>query len=115
MRINYHVFLLQNREDLGVYNFTRVYGPSLGVFVSDPVIYRFVKKDFFKNVRFEGEINYLFLLGNKDAPSTPEFYIGTYYDLDRYRFSLGYRRYTIRDSDIKESYNDIEMSAGYKL
>ena len=45
-RMNYHVFLLNNREDQGVYNFTRVYGPSLGVFVEDPVIYRFWKAEF---------------------------------------------------------------------
>jgi len=112
-RINYHVFLLQNQEDIGVYNFTRIYGPSFGIFVSDPVIYRFVKKDFFKNIGIEGEIDYLFLIGKKDAPYSPELYIGTYYDLNRYRFSLGYCRYTIKDADVKESYNDIELSAGY--
>jgi hypothetical protein len=115
-RLIYHVFLLQNREDQGVYNFTRLYGPAIGVFVSDPVVYRFLKKNFFRNLGFEGEFTYLFLIGaGDDAPSSPEFYIGSYYDLKRYRFSLGYRRYTIRTSDIKENYNDIELGAGYRF
>jgi hypothetical protein len=115
-RLIYHLFLLQNRENQGVYNFTRLYGPAFGVFVSDPVVYRFLKKNFFRNLGFEGEFTYLFLIGGgDDAPSSPEFYIGSYYDLKRYRFSLGYRRYTIRTSDIKENYNDIELGAGYRF
>jgi len=111
-RLNYHIFLLQNRESEGAYNFTRIYGPSIGVFFSDPVLYRFIKKDFFKNVGFEGEMNYLFLLGKGSPPRSPEWYIGSFYTLNRYQFGLGFRSYSLRTSDIKETYRDIELSAG---
>ncbi len=112
-RLNYHLFLLQNRESEGAYNFTRVYGPSVGVFFSDPVLYRFIKKDFFKNIGFEGEMNYLFLIGKGSPPRSPEFYIGSFYTLKRYQFGLGFRSYSLKTSDIKETYRDIELSAGY--
>lgn len=112
-RAGFHFFTLQNREAAGAYNFKRIYGPSFGVFLSDPVIYRVLKKDFFKDIGFEAELNYLFLVGQDGAPSAPELYIGAYYDLNRYRFSLGYRFYSIRQKSIKENYNDIELGAGY--
>jgi len=112
-RLNYHIFLFQNRESEGAYNFTRIYGPSIGIFFSDPVLYRFIKKDFFKNVGFEGEMNYLFLLGKGSPPWSPELYIGSFYTLNRYQFGLGFRSYSLRTSDIKETYRDIELSAGY--
>ena len=112
-RAGYHFFTLQNLKSEGAYNFTRIYGPSFGIFLSDPVIYRVLKKDFFKNIGFETEINYLFLLGQAGAPSAPELYMGAYYNLDRYRFSLGYRFYSIRQESVKENYNDIELGAGY--
>ncbi len=112
-RLNYHLFYLQNLMAQGAYNFKQINGPSIGVFVSDPVIYRFIKNDFFRDFGFEGEFNYLFLLGQGVAPSSLEFYIGTYYNLKRIRFSLGYRLYSINKGSISESYHDIEVSAGY--
>jgi tetratricopeptide (TPR) repeat protein len=114
-RLSYHFFTLQNLMTEGVYNFKQIYGPSLGVFVSDPVVYRFVKNDFFKNFGLEGEFNYLFLIGQGTAPSSLEMYLGAYYNLDRYRFSLGYRLYSISKESINESYSDIEISAGYRF
>lgn len=114
-RLNYHLFILHNRAEHGVYNFTRVYGPSLGVFISDPVVYRFLKKKLFENLGFEAELNYLLLLKRGDPPKALELSIGSYYDLSRFRFGLGYRRYSIRNSDVKENYNDIELSVGYRF
>jgi tetratricopeptide (TPR) repeat protein len=115
-RLNYHLFLLNNREDQGVYNFTSLYGPSLGIFFEDPVIYRFWKVSFLRSFGFEGEFNYLFIIGQgADAPSASEWYLGAYYDLKCYRFHTGYRRYRIRNDDVKEAYNDIELGAGYRF
>ena len=115
-RLNYHLFVLNNRKDLGVYNFTRLYGPSLGIFIEDPVLYRFWKADFLRNVGFEGDFNYLILIGQgDDAPSSSEWYLATYYELKRCRFSIGYRRYCIRDSSVKETYNDLEAGVGYRF
>lgn len=115
VRLNYHIFLLQNRESEGAYNFTRIYGPSIGVFIDDPVLYRFIKRNFFKNVGFEGEMNYLFLIGTGSPPRSPEWYLGSYYTLKRYQFGIGFRSYSLRTSDIKETYRDIELSAGYRF
>jgi hypothetical protein len=112
-RAGYHFFTLQNLKSAGAYNFTRIYGPSFGIFLSDPVIYRFLKKDFFKDVGIEMEFNYLYIVGQAGAPSAPELYIGAYYILNRYRFSLGYRFYSIRQENVNENYNDIELGAGY--
>ena len=115
-RLNYHLFLLNNREDQGVYNFTRLYGPSFGVFAEDPILYRFWKADFLRDVGFESGFNYLFLVGQGDsAPSSYELFVATYYDLKQYRFHLGYRRYSIRDSSVRETYNDLEAGAGYRF
>jgi tetratricopeptide (TPR) repeat protein len=114
-KLNYHFFTLQNLAEAGAYNFKQIYGPSIGIFVSDPVIYRFVKNDFFKDFGLEGEFNYLFLMGQGTAPSSLELYLGAYYNLDRYRFSLGYRLYSISKESINENYSDIEISAGYRF
>jgi hypothetical protein len=114
-RLSYHFFTLQNLMTEGAYNFKQIYGPSLGIFVSDPVVYRFVKNEFFKNFGLEGEFSYLFLVGQGTAPSSLEMYLGAYYNLDRYRFSIGYRLYSISKESINESYNDIEISAGYRF
>ena len=114
-KLIYHFFTLQNLAEAGAYNFKQIYGPSIGVFVSDPVIYRFVKNDFFKDFGLEGEFNYLFLMGQGTAPSSLELYLGAYYNLDRYRFSLGYRLYSISKESINENYSDIEISAGYRF
>jgi tetratricopeptide (TPR) repeat protein len=115
-RLNYHLFILNNRESLGVYNFTRVYGPSLGFFIEDPVLYRFWKKPFLRSFGLESEFNYLFLLGGgSEAPSSSELYLGAYYDLKRYRFHGGYRYYGVRNDTVKETYNDIELGAGYRF
>ena len=115
-RLNYQVFALNNRENLGVYNFTTVYGPSIGLFIEDPVLYRFWKKPFLKSFGMESEFNQLFIFGkDDDAPSTTEWYIGAYYDLKRYRFHTGYRFYRIRNDAVKETYNDIELGAGYRF
>jgi hypothetical protein len=115
-RLNYHLFMLNNREPLGVYNFTRVYGPSFGLFFEDPIVYRFWKREFFKGFGFEGDFNYLILVGQgKDAPRVSELGLGLYYDLKRYRFNLGYRRYTVKNDAVRESYNDIELMAGYRF
>jgi tetratricopeptide (TPR) repeat protein len=114
-RLNYHFFTLQNLLEQGAYNFKQIYGPSLGIFISDPVVYRFVKNDFFKNFGLEGEFNYLFLIGQGAAPSSLELYLGAYYDLERFRFSLGYRLYSIATEAINETYNDIEVGAGYRF
>jgi hypothetical protein len=115
-RLNYHFFLLNNREPLGVYNYTSVYGPSLGLFFEDPIVYRFWKREVFRNFGLEGDFNYLVLIGQgKDAPTASEWSLGMYYGLNRYRFSLGYRRYTLRKDDVRESYNDIEIVAGYRF
>jgi len=115
-RLNYHLFVLNNREPLGVYNFVRVYGPSLGLFFEDPVLYRFWKREFLKQFGFEGDFNYLVLVGKgKQAPRASEWSLSAYYDLKRYRFSLGYRRYALRNDAVRESYNDIELTAGYRF
>ncbi|MBN2325422.1 MAG: hypothetical protein JXQ30_16980 [Spirochaetes bacterium] len=114
-KLNYHFFTLSNLMTEGAYNFKQIYGPSIGVFVSDPVIYRFVKSDFFKNFGLEGEFDYLFLIGQGTAPSSLELYLGAFYDLDRYRFSLGYRLYSISKESVNENYSDIEISAGYRF
>lgn len=114
-KLNYHFFTLQNLAEAGAYNFKQIYGPSIGIFVSDPVIYRFVKNDFFKDFGLEGEFNYLFLMGQGTAPSSLDLYLGAYYNLDRYRFSLGYRLYSISKESINENYSDIEISAGYRF
>ena len=64
----------------------------------------------------EGDFNYLVLIGQgKDAPTASEWSLGMYYGLNRYRSSLGYRRYTLRKDDVRESYNDIEIVAGYRF
>ncbi len=114
-KLNYHFFTLQNLMTEGAYNFKQIYGPSIGIFVSDPVVYRFVKNDFFKNFGLEGEFDYLFLIGQGTAPSSLELYLGAFYDLDHYRFSLGYRLYSISKEGINEHYSDIELSAGYRF
>jgi hypothetical protein len=114
-KLNYHFFTLQNLMTEGAYNFKQIYGPSIGIFVSDPVVYRFVKNDFFKNFGLEGEFDYLFLIDQGTAPSSLELYLGAFYDLDHYRFSLGYRLYSISKEDINEHYSDIELSAGYRF
>jgi hypothetical protein len=100
--------------DEAVYNFKQIYGPSFGVFVSDPVFYRFLHTEFFRNFGLEGEFSYLFLLGQADpAPSAFELYVGTYYSLNRFRFNLGYRLYRIRKESVIERFNDIEIGAGF--
>jgi hypothetical protein len=115
-RLNYHLFVLNNREPLGVYNFTRVHGPSLGLFFEDPVVYRFWKREFLKQFGLEGDFNYLVLIGKgKQAPRASEWSLSVYYDLERYRFNLGYRRYTLKNETVKEQYNDIELTAGYRF
>jgi tetratricopeptide (TPR) repeat protein len=115
-RLNYHLFVLNNREPLGVYSFTRVYGPSLGLFFEDPVVYRFWKREFLKQFGLEGDFNYLVLVGKgKQAPRASEWSLSVYYDLKRYRFNLGYRRYTLKNDAVRESYNDIELTAGYRF
>ena len=113
-RLNFHYFNLQNFKGRGVYNFINIYGPSFGVFVSDPVIYRFFKNSFVRSIGFESEINYLFMPGKgASSPSVIDLYAGGYYKLDRFRFCLGYRLYWIGSDNVKESYNTIELSVGY--
>lgn len=114
-KLNYHFFTLQNLMTEGAYNFKQIYGPSIGIFVSDPVVYRFVKNDFFKNFGLEGEFDYLFLIGQGTSPSSLEIYFGAFYDMERYRFSLGYRLYSISKEGVNENFNDIELSAGYRF
>ena len=114
--LNYHLFVLSNRESLGVYNFTRVYGPALGFYIEDPVLYRFWKKPFLRSFGMETEFNRLFIIGKgSEAPSATEWYLGAYYDYKRYRFHTGYRHYRIRNDSVKETYNDIELGAGYRF
>jgi tetratricopeptide (TPR) repeat protein len=114
--LNYHLFILNNRETLGVYNFTRVYGPSLGFYIEDPVLYRFLKKPFLRSFGMETEFYRLFMIGKgSEAPSATEWYLGAYYDYKRYRFHTGYRHYRIRNDSVKESYNDIELGVGYRF
>jgi hypothetical protein len=114
-RLSYHLFFLSNKMDEGVYNFTQVYGPSFGVFLEDPVLYRFWRNSVTRRLGFEGEFNYLVVTGGDDAPTSPEIYLGAYYDVDRYRFSLGYRSYGIKNDRVKESYDDIELGVGYRF
>ena len=120
IRANYHYFYLKSLKEEGAYNFKRIYGPSFGLFTSDPIINRFYKSELFKDIGFEGEIHYLSMIEKDDPPSVIEFYVGTYYRLNRFNFNrlklaLGYRLYRISESSINETYNDIEFKVGYNF
>lgn len=114
-RIGYHLFYLQNQLSEGAYNFKSFYAPSYGIFLKDPVIYRFVKKKTFQNLGFEGQADILLIPGQGEEAllSSIEFYLGSFYNLRQFRFSLGYRQYKIMQQPISESYHDIEVSVGY--
>jgi hypothetical protein len=114
-RLGYHMFYLQNQLSEGAYNFKALYGPSYGIFLSDPVIYRFVKTNFFQNLGFEGQADVLILPGQGEESilSTIEFYLGAFYNLRQFNLGLGYRQYRIMQQQIAESYHDIELSVGY--
>jgi hypothetical protein len=114
-RLGYHLFYLRNQLSEGAYNFKALYGPSYGIFLSDPVIYRFVKTNFFQNLGFEGQADVLILPGQGEESilSTIEFYLGAFYNLRQFNLGLGYRQYRIMQQQIAESYHDIELSVGY--
>ncbi|GEM_PF-3065765 len=115
-RLNYQAFILKNSEERGVYNFTRVYGPSIGLFISDPVLARFLAGKIFSNLGFELELNYLTVIGGGDgSPVSPELFVGGFYALDSFTFGAGFRRFAIKNETVKETYNNIEVSAGYRF
>ena len=114
-RVSYHLFSLQNKMNEGAYNFKTFYTPSFGIFLEDPVIYRFVKKKFFQNLGFGGQADVLFIPGQEGSSmlSSIEFYLGTFYNLKQFSFSLGYRQYRIMQQQISEIYHDIELGVRY--
>ncbi len=114
-KLNYHFFYLYNLASAGVYDFVNLYAPSIGIFISDPVISRIIRIGFLKNLGFEGSFNFLYLIGQANAPYSYVYYTGLYYKLNSFKFTAGFRSRTITDSSTLEIYNSIEAGAGFSI
>ena len=112
--LGYNLFSLHSKTEYGVYKFTTLYSPGFGFFISDPVIYRFIKNKIFENLGFEGELNFVYLF-RKGAPYSLDIYSGAYYDVARYRISLGFNTEIIKDREVHERYNNIQIGSGYRF
>ncbi|NOY08082.1 MAG: hypothetical protein GXP33_04490 [Spirochaetes bacterium] len=111
IKANYRFFYLYNLESAGVYNFVNLYGPSAGVFISDPIVSRIFRLNFFKGLGFEGEFDFFYISVN--APYSIEYYAGIYYKLKRLKISAGFRSNIIIRNTTLESYNTIQAGVGY--
>jgi len=112
--LGYNLFSLHNKTEYGVYKFTTLYSPGFGFFISDPVIYRFIRSKIFENLGFEGELNFVYLF-RKGAPYSFDIYSGAYYDVARYRISLGFSTEIIKDREVRERYSNIQIGSGYRF
>jgi tetratricopeptide (TPR) repeat protein len=114
-KVSYHLYYLQNLETEGAYNFTLLYSPAVGIFFSDPVLARFIADDFLKNCGLEGEVNFLLIPGEENQAwlFDLEFYIGVYYKMESFRFSLGYSYYSIIRETLSETSHGIVAGVGY--
>ena len=112
-KLGYSYFYLNNLMNYGAYDFKKLYGPSIGVRLLDPVFYRFINKDFLKKIGMKAVFNLLYI-PQKNAPISPEFYIGSYYKIKKsFNVNLGFRSYMIFKGDVHETYNDIEAGVSY--
>jgi hypothetical protein len=115
-KLNFHFFQLANAETKGVYGIENIFGPSIGIFASDTVLYHFIKQDIFSKIGLEMDANFLPLAGEEGlAGLSLEYFIGAFYLFESFKFGAGIRSYSISVEDISEGYFDIVLNAAYRF
>jgi hypothetical protein len=115
VRAGYHYFLLQNNKSEGVFYFRQVNGPVVGLFLSDPLFYRFWKTESVKSFGIEGGLNCIPLLKKGSNGLALEYNAALTYRISEWQFSLGWRSYQVDNGKVQESFSVIEMTMRYRF
>lgn len=116
-RGGYDLLLMENLEDSGAYNFTQLYGPSAGVFISDPVLFRLIDRPFLESVRLNAGADLQYLPGEgEDGPVIPwRFHIGVTREGAVLDYEMRFRHHRIVQDDLQERFTDIAVTVGYEF
>jgi hypothetical protein len=114
-RAGYHYYMLQNKTKEGAYYFKELNGPALGVFFSEPLFFRLWENETLKSIGLEGGLNCVPMLWMNNPVMALEYNVAFTYNLERIRFSMGWRSYQIDNGKVRERFSDIELSTEYRL
>jgi len=111
----YHYYNLQNLKTEGAYFYRSIWGPSVGIYIREPLLGRFVKNSFLKKSGIELKANVILNIDDNTSPVTGDFYGGIYIGLKNMDIGIGYRFYSIWGKEVTEYFQDIIISIQWRL
>jgi hypothetical protein len=113
IRGGYHLFLLNNKKNEGVYYFRQAASAAAGFYVSDPLFRRFIKNDSIMPFGIEASFTVIPLIKKGDNALAMEYSIAGTYTASTLEFLLGWRMYQISNGQVHERFSDIEFATRY--